>query len=330
MNVQPRALRERLPVSLISCRIDDRPGAVYPVTDSALADTSSPIMIVTARVLVGRAVPTVQLPLIGCALPCSRRQLSAWAAAVGLIRLAAQGHPLPQPPLPTTPAPTGPTDRSLHVRIYDRQPTRNNPLREPISVYKRTFMAALCSAKHAELWLGGPSAPELAGGTVSVCILTGVANVIPPRWDPIFRHRVRCSGLGCAVDGDDRTWVAEPGVTKAEVVIASFSRALHTNLIAADLDRGGGRVRLRAEPSGRAHTTSDIRFTLEREGWAAPHIRRDSSTILLGAISRDSESVRNAVHEAAAGLGGICGGRLAASAEAVVRGERSLVVRLIL
>ncbi len=57
-------------------------GIVYPVTDSALHHTS-PIMIATLRALVGGALLTVLLPLMGSRLPRSRR-LWLWALAIGL------------------------------------------------------------------------------------------------------------------------------------------------------------------------------------------------------------------------------------------------------
>jgi drug/metabolite transporter (DMT)-like permease len=56
-------------------------GVVYPVTDAALHHTS-PIMIATLRALVGGAVLTAILPLMGSRLPRSRR-LWAWAFAIG-------------------------------------------------------------------------------------------------------------------------------------------------------------------------------------------------------------------------------------------------------
>ena len=57
-------------------------GVVYPVTDAALHHTS-PIMIATLRALVGGAVLTVMLPLMGSRLPATRR-LWVWAFWIGL------------------------------------------------------------------------------------------------------------------------------------------------------------------------------------------------------------------------------------------------------
>jgi drug/metabolite transporter (DMT)-like permease len=56
-------------------------GVVYPVTNAALHHTS-PIMIATLRALVGGALLTAILPLIGSRLPRTRR-LWLWAAAIG-------------------------------------------------------------------------------------------------------------------------------------------------------------------------------------------------------------------------------------------------------
>jgi drug/metabolite transporter (DMT)-like permease len=57
-------------------------GVVYPVTDAALHHTS-PIMIATLRALVGGAVLTAMLPLMGSRLPSTRR-LWVWAFWIGL------------------------------------------------------------------------------------------------------------------------------------------------------------------------------------------------------------------------------------------------------
>jgi drug/metabolite transporter (DMT)-like permease len=78
---QPKALHERLPVSLVLTVSMVAAGVVYPVTDSALNHTS-PIMIAAVRALVGGAVLTVLLPLMGSRLPRSRR-LWIWAFAIG-------------------------------------------------------------------------------------------------------------------------------------------------------------------------------------------------------------------------------------------------------
>jgi drug/metabolite transporter (DMT)-like permease len=71
----------RLPVSGILLVSMVAAGVVYPVTDSALRHTS-PIMIATLRALVGGALLTAILPLMGSRLPRSRR-LWVWAAAIG-------------------------------------------------------------------------------------------------------------------------------------------------------------------------------------------------------------------------------------------------------
>ena len=73
--------RSRLPVSLVLAVSMTAAGVVYPVTDSALRYTS-PIMIATLRALVGGALLTAILPLIGSRLPRTRR-LWVWAAAIG-------------------------------------------------------------------------------------------------------------------------------------------------------------------------------------------------------------------------------------------------------
>ena len=56
-------------------------GIVYPVTDAALHHTS-PIMIATLRALVGGALLTALLALMGSRLPRTRR-LWRWAFAIG-------------------------------------------------------------------------------------------------------------------------------------------------------------------------------------------------------------------------------------------------------
>jgi drug/metabolite transporter (DMT)-like permease len=57
-------------------------GVVYPVTDAALHHTS-PIMIATVRALIGGALLTAILPVMGSRLPRTRR-LWIWAFAIGL------------------------------------------------------------------------------------------------------------------------------------------------------------------------------------------------------------------------------------------------------
>jgi drug/metabolite transporter (DMT)-like permease len=81
MQKRPRALHERLPVSLILAVSMVAAGVVYPVTDSALKHTS-PIMIATLRALVGGLALALMLPLLRSRLPRTRR-LWAWALAIG-------------------------------------------------------------------------------------------------------------------------------------------------------------------------------------------------------------------------------------------------------
>ena len=71
-----------LPVSVILLVSMTAAGVVYPVTDSALHHTS-PIMIAALRAVVGGALLTAMLPLVGSRLPRSRR-LWRWAVAIGL------------------------------------------------------------------------------------------------------------------------------------------------------------------------------------------------------------------------------------------------------
>ncbi|MDQ6841990.1 MAG: DMT family transporter [Actinomycetota bacterium] len=82
MHDQPeRVPHQRLPVSLILAVSMTAAGVVYPVTDAALRHTS-PIMIAALRALVGGALLTAMLPLIGGRLPRTRR-LWIWAFAIG-------------------------------------------------------------------------------------------------------------------------------------------------------------------------------------------------------------------------------------------------------
>jgi O-acetylserine/cysteine efflux transporter len=81
-NQPQRAAQQRLPVSTILGVSMTAAGVVYPVTDAALHHTS-PIMIATLRALVGGAVLTGMLPLMGSRLPRTRR-LWIWAFAIGL------------------------------------------------------------------------------------------------------------------------------------------------------------------------------------------------------------------------------------------------------
>jgi O-acetylserine/cysteine efflux transporter len=71
-----------MPVSVILAVSMTAAGVVYPVTDAALHHTS-PIMIATLRALVGGAVLTAMLPLMGSRLPSTRR-LWMWAFWIGL------------------------------------------------------------------------------------------------------------------------------------------------------------------------------------------------------------------------------------------------------
>lgn len=71
-----------MPVSLILGVSMTAAGVVYPVTDSALHHTS-PIMIAALRALVGGALLSAMLPLMGSRLPRTRR-LWVWAFAIGL------------------------------------------------------------------------------------------------------------------------------------------------------------------------------------------------------------------------------------------------------
>ena len=78
---QPQRRAGQLPVPVILAVSMTAAGVVYPVTDAALHHPS-PIMIATLRALVGGAVLTAILPLMGSRLPRSRR-LWAWAFAIG-------------------------------------------------------------------------------------------------------------------------------------------------------------------------------------------------------------------------------------------------------
>lgn len=77
-----RVRGDRQPVSLILVVSMTAAGVVYPVTDAALHHTS-PIMIAALRALVGGALLTAMLPLMGSRLPRTRR-LWFWAFAIGL------------------------------------------------------------------------------------------------------------------------------------------------------------------------------------------------------------------------------------------------------
>jgi drug/metabolite transporter (DMT)-like permease len=70
------------PVWLILAVSMTAAGVVYPVTSAALPHTS-PIMIATLRALVGGALLSAMLPLLGSRLPRTRR-LWAWAFCIGL------------------------------------------------------------------------------------------------------------------------------------------------------------------------------------------------------------------------------------------------------
>jgi drug/metabolite transporter (DMT)-like permease len=74
-------VRHRFSVSLILLVSMTAAGVVYPVTDAALHHTS-PIMIAALRALVGGALLTAMLPLMGSRLPRTRR-LWMWAFAIG-------------------------------------------------------------------------------------------------------------------------------------------------------------------------------------------------------------------------------------------------------
>jgi drug/metabolite transporter (DMT)-like permease len=76
-----RVPNHRLPVSLILAVSMTAAGVVYPVTGSALHHTT-PIMIAALRALVGGALLTAMLPLMGSRLPRTRR-LWIWAFAIG-------------------------------------------------------------------------------------------------------------------------------------------------------------------------------------------------------------------------------------------------------
>src|SRR5690242_8070842 len=71
----------RLPVSPVLGVSMTAAGVVYPVTDAALHHTT-PITIAALRALVGGALLTGMLPLIGSRLPGTRR-LWVWAFAIG-------------------------------------------------------------------------------------------------------------------------------------------------------------------------------------------------------------------------------------------------------
>jgi drug/metabolite transporter (DMT)-like permease len=73
--------RPHLSVSLILAVSMTAAGIVYPLTDAALHHTS-PIMIAALRALVGGALLSAMLPMMGSRLPRTRR-LWAWAFAIG-------------------------------------------------------------------------------------------------------------------------------------------------------------------------------------------------------------------------------------------------------
>lgn len=175
---------------------------------------------------------------------------------------------------------------------------------------------ALSRGQAIELWIDSSTADDLAGRTVTVAVLRGIAQALPARADPWFRHKLRRGPLSAAA--------GESGLgpirgTKLGFILRTVSAHPLAELAAVDLRRCGTRLALKSRPldSFRSPVRSGDPAVVECAVGQFNIGLRTSGVMLIG-LSENETGSTHAVQAAANALAALCGARAA--------GMRSLLI----
>jgi hypothetical protein len=177
----------------------------------------------------------------------------------------------------------------------------------------------------------GPS-DQLAGATIAIIVVRGIANVLPPRWDPLFRRRLQRLAMGLTLAESGVTPARFNQGTKVEMVLGMLPVYPLAAVAAIDLEHIGSRLVLRTVD---ADCDPSIPATaLGRAVIVAPYgdpgaqlqIGPGTATLALIALSDEGTLAREVVRAAMGALCTACGGRRAGSTSLVVKPEKTTVV----
>jgi hypothetical protein len=154
--------------------------------------------------------------------------------------------------------------------------------------------ASLSGVRAVELVIAPQATRELSGLTIAIAVARGVANLLPPRWDPLFRRRLRSFvKLGVIEAGPAPTQPTRP--TKIELVLSQLPTHLPAAVVPVDLDQAGSRLFLQR---ARAPTIPHFTATLDHGALViAPDADRDARFARAGERPRlrSSQSVAKAL-----------------------------------
>lgn len=182
-----------------------------------------------------------------------------------------------------------------------------------------------------ELVLDVPASYELEGQTVAISVARGIGNVLPPRWDPWFKNRLRRVSSSVVLDAGSPPH--ETGrSTKIDVVLSALKRRYAATVAAVDLDQSGSRLCLRTRDRGQDADSlgpaSDGIVIVGSDTAASTQlgVSPATTTIALIGLSRAGAAAELAVHTAMTTVCSACGGREVARMSFLVLQEHAPVL----
>lgn len=191
--------------------------------------------------------------------------------------------------------------------------------------------ASLSGVRAVELVIAPQATRELSGLTIAIAVARGVANLLPPRWDPLFRRRLRSFvELGLIEAGPAPTQPTRP--TKIELVLSMLPTHLPAAVVPVDLDQAGSRLFLQRAGAPRIpHFTPTLdhgALVIATDADRDAEIRTSprTSTLALIAVCGESAAADIAIRAAVDAICAICGGTCVALRSALVDPAKPLIV----